>query len=123
MNSMEFSNKGNNEEDGETNDDNIELNNDDANTDNTEEINMDRLYEPIKRVPLNEIEKTLAKEVATFWKEKTFSDLDIHCGMDGGVIQAHCLVLASLSPIFKCVLKAADQHANDRTGWIIPGII
>ena len=57
------------------------------------------------RHPLNEIEKTVADEVEKFWKAKTFSDLDIHCGMDGGVIQAHCLVLASISPVFKRVLK------------------
>ena len=80
----------------------------------------------LKRVaPLNEIEKTLAKEVQTFWKQKTFSDLDIHCGMDGGVVQAHCLVLASISPVFKGILKPIyDTYNNDNepTVLIIPGI-
>ena len=79
---------------------------------------------PLHRGPLNEIEKTLAKEVHKFWKEKTFADVDIHCGMDGGVIQAHCLVLASLSPVFKSVLRPIyDNYTdNERVVLIIPGI-
>ena len=78
----------------------------------------------LHRGPLNEIEKTLAKEVQKFWKEKTFSDVDIHCGMDGGVIQAHCLVLASLSPVFKSVLRPIyDNYTdNEKAVLIIPGV-
>ena len=76
------------------------------------------------RHPLNEIEKTVADEVEKFWKAKTFSDLDIHCGMDGGVIQAHCVVLASISPVFKRVLKPIYDHYtdNERAVLIVPGI-
>ena len=79
---------------------------------------------PMHRGPQNEIEKTLAKEVRTFWKEKTFCDVDIHCGLDGGVIQSHCLVLASLSPVFKSVLRPIyDNYTdNERAVLIIPGI-
>ena len=65
-----------------------------------------------------------ANEVEKFWKANKFSDLDIHCGMDGGVIQAHCLVLASISPVFKRVLKPIYDHYtdNERAVLIIPGI-
>ena len=61
--------------------------------------------------PLNEIEKTLAEGVRRFWKGKQFTDVDIHCGKDGGVIQAHCLVLASISPILKSALKSANLES------------
>ena len=88
------------------------------------EVEIKEFGAPMHRGPQNEIEKTLAKEVRTFWKEKTFCDVDIHCGLDGGVIQSHCLVLASLSPVFKSVLRPIyDNYTdNERAVLIIPGI-
>ena len=80
---------------------------------------------PWRRGPLNEIEKTLAKEVQGFWNEKAFSDVDIHCGVDGGVIQAHCLVLASISPVLKSVLLPVydkSVYDSERTVLIVPEV-
>ena len=80
---------------------------------------------PWRRGPLNEIEKTLAKEVQGFWNEKAFSDVDIHCGVDGGVIQAHCLVLASISQVLKSVLLPVydkSVYDSERTVLIVPEV-
>ncbi len=61
----------------------------------------------------NEIELSLVQGISTFWKERTFTDLEIHCGQDGKTIKAHRLVLAALSPFLRSALKSVPFSDTD----------
>ena len=61
----------------------------------------------------NEIELSLVQGISTFWKEKTFTDIEIHCGQDGKTIKAHRLVLAALSPLLRNAFESVPFADTD----------
>ena len=71
---------------------------------------------------LNEVERQLTEGVAAFWKSKAFSDVEIHCGVDGGVVQAHRLVLAAISPFLRCSLQHLSAYETEEVVLLIPDV-
>ncbi len=54
----------------------------------------------------------LRKQLKTVFDEKTFSDISIECG--GEVFQAHRIILASHSPVFKRMLEADMKEKQEK---------
>ena len=68
----------------------------------------------------------VASSLTEFWKRNLFYDVIIYCGIDGGIVKSHRLVLAGLSPVFQSVLKMAEQDpataSTDETIIILPDV-
>ena len=71
---------------------------------------------------LNEMEKQLIDGVATFWKSKAFSDIEIHCGKDGGIVLAHRILLATISPFLKVSMQSLTASDTENTILLIPDV-
>ena len=71
---------------------------------------------------LNEMEKQLVDGVATFWKSKAFSDIEIHCGVDGGIVLAHRILLATISPFLKVSMQSLTASDTENTILLIPDV-
>ena len=74
------------------------------------------------KTSLNEMEKQLIDGVANFWKSKAFSDVEIHCGVDGGVVMAHRILVAAISPFLRVSLQSVDSNETENITLIIPDI-
>lgn len=65
---------------------------------------------------------TLAAGISEYWHTKEFSDVDLICGLDGGSVQAHKIVLAGVSPLFKSALQAEPEFcAHEKCVIMLPG--
>ena len=65
---------------------------------------------------------TLAAGISEYWHTKEFSDVEVICGLDGGSVQAHKIVLAGISPLFKNALQAeSDFCTHDKCTIMLPG--
>ena len=72
---------------------------------------------------LNQVELQLTEGVAAFWKNKAFSDVEVHCGLDGGVVLAHRIVLASISSFLRRILESSlMKETEDNSTLIIPDV-
>ena len=69
---------------------------------------------------LNEIESTLIQAIARFWKEKTFSDVQIFCGNRTSCIKTHSLILGALSPLIKKLIETVPRNDNEDVIIILP---
>jgi len=64
----------------------------------------------------------LATGISEYWHTKEFSDVDIICGLDGGIIQSHKIVLAGISPLFKNALQAESEFClHEQCTIMLPG--
>ena len=71
---------------------------------------------------LNEVERQLTDGIANFWQSKAFSDIEIHCGIDGGVVLAHRILLASISPFLRNSLQSLPSGEMENITLLIPDI-
>ena len=71
---------------------------------------------------LNEVERQLTDGVAGFWQSKAFSDIEIHCGIDGGVVLAHRILLAAISPFLRKTLQSLPANDAESIILLIPDI-
>jgi hypothetical protein len=56
--------------------------------------------------------KSLSKTICEVWKTKLYSDVDVYCAEDSGLVKTHRLVLAALSPFLRDVLASQDRYCN-----------
>jgi hypothetical protein len=56
--------------------------------------------------------KSLRKTICEVWKTKLYSDVDVYCAEDSGMVKTHRLVLAALSPFLRDVLASQDPYCN-----------
>jgi hypothetical protein len=56
--------------------------------------------------------KSHRKTICEVWKTKLYSDVDVFCGEDSGMVKTHRLVLAALSPFLRDVLASQDPYSN-----------
>lgn len=64
--------------------------------------------------------RILGQGVAAAWRcGATFSDLEIHCGADGGIVKSHRLILASISPFLKHALLDSCRHEDEAVAALI----
>ncbi len=54
----------------------------------------------------------IRQQLKTEFDEKTFSDISIECG--GEVFQAHRIILASHSPVFKRMLETETKEKQEK---------
>lgn len=62
---------------------------------------------------LNHVEWELKSEIIDCWKSKRFADTRMLCAKDGGVVLAHRVVLAALSPFLDTVLNSLPPAMED----------
>ena len=70
--------------------------------------------------PLNEIESTLIEAIARFWKDETFSDVQIYCENRSTSIKTHSLILGALSPLIREVIETVPRLDNEDVIIILP---
>ena len=53
---------------------------------------------------------------------RLFSDVEILCGVDAGVVRSHRMLLASLSPFLRLVLASQDSCLHDESAIFLPDV-
>lgn len=66
-------------------------------------------------------EDTLRQGVCDAWRTKLYSDVNVVCGVDGGVVKTHQLILGALSPYLKGILSNEDRFHEDLS-LVLPDI-
>ena len=56
------------------------------------------------------------------WKSKKFSDVDVLCGVDGGVVKTHRIFLSGLSPFLRKVLLSVSFVASEDSFLHLPEV-
>ena len=56
------------------------------------------------------------------WTSKQFSDVDVVCGVDGGVVRTHRIVLSGLSPFLRMTLLSVNFTAGEDSFLHLPDV-